>query len=85
MFRGQKKRKPNKDKRQFNGTAVNHTESALWRETHRHKKKRTQRTKEATLYQKSTCEHYQAGYPFNNSSFLDHVSSVHISKQGTDT
>lgn len=28
-FKGQKERKPNKDERQFNGTAVNDTESAL--------------------------------------------------------
>lgn len=29
MLKGQKKGNPNKDKRHFNGTAVNHTESAL--------------------------------------------------------
>lgn len=49
MLEGQKKGKPNKDKRCFNCTAVNHTESARWRETHKEKKKRPQRPR-AALY-----------------------------------
>lgn len=40
MLKGQKKGKPTKDKRHFNSTAVNHTESALRRETHKGKGKR---------------------------------------------
>lgn len=43
MLKGQKKGKPNKDKRHFNGTAVNHTDSALWREPHKGKGKKTKR------------------------------------------
>lgn len=35
MLKGQRKGKPNKDKIQFNGTAMNHTESALKRNTQR--------------------------------------------------
>lgn len=40
MLKGQKKGKPTKDERHFNGTAVNHTESAQKRETHKGKGKR---------------------------------------------
>lgn len=79
MLKGQKKGKPTKDKRHFNGTAVNHKESALRRETHKGKGKRsrTLRTK-AALCQKYICEHYWAGYPFNNSSFVCHLLSIYI-------
>ena len=79
MHKGQQKGKPTKDKRHFNSTAVNDTESALRRETHKgkRKKKRTQRTK-AALYQKYICEHYWAGYPFSNSSFVYNLSPIYI-------
>lgn len=44
------------------------------------RQKETWRTK-AALYQKYIFEHYQADYPFNKSSFVNHLSPIHIKQK----
>lgn len=66
MRKGQKKGKPTKDKRRFNGTAENHTESALWRETHDKKEKKNKKNRSSPETKINICEHYQSGFPFTS-------------------